>query len=253
MDICFINAVDGCIARLDFRKGTIAPLLLMATIVVKQIVYLFVANMPRCCMMLLGVSSIHRFNPPFCRSFSYRWKPWPLWLFHSWRVGRLRLWKRLFVSPKRLGFLDLSGSFWQVASMVCPLNLDHHTLKHPGFVWRSCGTCPLKRSEWAPRTTTEPRPFSSCFRWYSRKRLWWRWWTSDIPISNRNMIRSDKSWDFDVPYFQTKPSENQQTGLTRWPQVSKPTLSNQQPLADVFSKSGSKRSWNIGILHIVIS
>lgn len=70
---------------------------------------------------------------------------------------------RLFVSPKRLGFLDLSGSFWQVASMVCPLNLDHHTLNHPGFVWRSCGTCPLKRSEWAPRTTTEPRPFSSCF------------------------------------------------------------------------------------------
>ena len=56
-------------------------------------------------------------------------------------------------------------------------------------------------------------------------------------------VRSDKSWDFDVPYFQTKPSENQQTGATCWPQVSKPTLSNQQPLADVFSKSGSKRSW----------
>ena len=108
MDICFINAVDGCIARLDFRKGTMAPLVLMATIVVKQIVYLFVANMPRCCMMLLGVSSIHRFNPPFCRSFSYRWKPWPLWLFHSWRVGFYRLFTS-FCFPQAAWF---SWSFW---------------------------------------------------------------------------------------------------------------------------------------------
>ena len=120
---------------------------------------------------------------------------------------------RLFVSPKRLGFLDLSGSFWQVASMVCPLNLDHHT-------WTTQDLCGdhVEPALWRdPNGRRELQqnlgPLAVVFRWYSRKRLWWRWWTSDIPISNRNMIRSDKSWDFGAPYFQTKPSENQQTGF----------------------------------------